>query len=376
LALGEVEAGLLAEKHEESELEEIKRLPVLLRLLSASRPRASIPTFGQSDDEDSNEKKEIDELANEVVARLEDVAATYSVAEGVDVVACHLAPSICRNISKVPPLKQKRKRNNTIAWDTSELLLVGTNPRSNTKRHRSSLLPITTTGSVSSLREDSADELNTEGNAGAFSEGVVSSDDDDDENPATDGTNSPTNAGGASGNKSRRMSRRTSEPVDGETGEDSQENLATKTLSELTSLVVSALEPIHSDNLDDSGNANHNDDVDGGNNQNYGGGSRKGGRLSLALVDSTLSEPARMSRVSADSVRGVMTGSDLGSTVASLMHHAPVLRHQHVAVSLGVCLALLLFVCGIGVNGCLIFIFLLLFYFLERFVPSRSSSSW
>lgn len=93
LALGEVESGLWADKQEEEELEEIERLPVLLRLLSASRPHTSIPTVGGqqcSDGGDDNEQQDgneptIDELANSVVARLEDVAATYSVAEGVDV---------------------------------------------------------------------------------------------------------------------------------------------------------------------------------------------------------------------------------------------------------------------------------------------------
>lgn len=129
LALGEVESGLptsssssTTEHDNDHQLEEIQRLPILLRLLSAARPLSSIPSFGKeettsksNDDNDAdaaddrNSAAVCDALANRVVARLEDVAATYPVAEGVDVVACHLAPSICRHISRVAPLKRKRR---------------------------------------------------------------------------------------------------------------------------------------------------------------------------------------------------------------------------------------------------------------------------
>jgi hypothetical protein len=48
------------------------------------------------------------------------------------------------------------------------------------------------------------------------------------------------------------------------------------------------------------------------------------------LDDSILSESAGLR--GAEGAGGAMEGSDLGSTVAAIMHHAPVLRSRHVAV--------------------------------------------
>ena len=336
LALGEVELGLTTEdqtSNSEKQLGEIHRLPVLLRLLSAARPLSSVPSFWDAPNEngDNNDDDDpttttavpIDELANQIVARLEDVAATYSVAEGVDVVACHLAPSICRNLSKVAPLKRQRRESLAAAvgsngnstdgargWETQELMVVGANPRSSFKRPR--LSPTTTTATTNlpsgeGKAAESADELNLEeecgaaGSVGMLSEGGLSSDEE----------------GRASAD--RRLSRRGSEPSEAAGAEDSQEELVSKTLSDLAVLVASSLEPIKLDHQDVDADS-----------------SSRQGRFLLAVVDSALSEPFRTPSA-ADSVRGVMTGSDLGSTVAALMHHAPVLRHQHVAVRFYVC---------------------------------------
>jgi hypothetical protein len=95
-----------------------------------------------------------------------------------------------------------------------------------------------------------------------------------------------------------------------------------KTLSDLSALVVASLEPIRAEN--DSGGE--------------GMPGPRNGNLSLAVDDSALSEPSRGGQMtSVDSVGDVMTGSDLGATVAALMHHAPVLRHRHVAVRMISC---------------------------------------
>lgn len=298
LALGEVEVGLSDKREKKKESEEIERLPVLLRILSASRPLASIPTFDEGDKESESAATPLDEIANEVVARLEDVAATHSAAEGVYVVACHLAPAVCRNLSKLSPLKRKRNsaassivpasvggpKNNAITrWDTNELVVVGSNPRSSFKRRRIS------SKIVAANRRDSDDI------AAGLSEGVLSTDDE----------GKRTSAEGFHG---RRLSRGISEAKKAG-AEDSQEELVSKTLSELSALVTSALEPIKLDDERDGENRN--------------------GKLALASEDSTFSEPLRSH---SDGNQRVMTGSDLGSTVAALMHHAPVLRHQHVGV--------------------------------------------
>ena len=132
LSLGEIELGLIQSNRA---VEEIQRLPLFLRVLSLTRPLASISILetdedGNHGDGDGDSKKN-DPLVNRVVERLEHVAATYSVAEGVDVLTCHLAPSVSRKISKLPPLQMKGSD-----WDTTALATVARNPRSN-KRKRS-----------------------------------------------------------------------------------------------------------------------------------------------------------------------------------------------------------------------------------------------
>ena len=371
LALGEVELGLTTvAETAERQLEEIHRLPVLLRLLSASRPLSSVPSFwddgekeksnisGESGDEPTPDTP-IDELANQVVARLEDVSATYNVAEGVDVVACHLAPSICRNLSKIPPLKRKRRESlapiamvkqsgdpsllggssgpthstgptSNDGWETQELMLVGANPRSSAsvKRRRLSKQPTSTTttdpkASLSAVKEksaDSADELNLGGDDGDGSAGGILSE-------GGLGLSSE-DEGNATGKIQSRRGSEHSDAMVATGGVDSQEELVSKTLSDLTALVTMSLEPIKTEDPQDTDNtttANSNS-----NSSNVDSMIKKG-RLLLSVVDSALSEPFRAPSA-ADSVRGIMTGSDLGSTVVALMHHAPVLRHQHVAV--------------------------------------------
>ena len=370
LALGEVELGLTTvAESDERQLEEIHRLPVLLRLLSASRPLSSVPSFwddeekeksninGDSGDE-PNTATPIDELANQVVARLEDVAATYNVAEGVDVVACHLAPSICRNLSKIAPLKRKRRESSASAslmkqrgapslsvgsgptnsagattsdgWETQELMLVGANPRSSisVKRRRLSKQPKTAAttdpkASLSAVKEkpaDSADELNLGGDdgdgsaAGMLSEGGLGLSSEDE--------------GNTTGKSKNRRGSEHSDSMTAVGAVDSQEELVSKTLSDLTALVALSLEPIK---LEDPQDADINTTANSNNNNNNVDSMSKKGRLLLSVVDSALSEPFRAPSAG-DSVRGIMTGSDLGSTVVALMHHAPVLRHQHVAV--------------------------------------------
>lgn len=292
LALGEIEAGLIAEKQARAEMEEIHRLPVLLRLLSSSRPLSSVPSFPPNSgntEEPGDQETSIDELADTVVSRLEDVAATYSCAESIDVLTNYLAPSLCKQLSKLPPLKRKRGQND-IEWETSDLVVVGAMRRSGFKRRRVS--------ETQSLRDqtDSADELNQERED--LSEAGVGMSSDEEQLP---------------GNSNHGVSRRSLETHVGAGSEDSQEVMVSKTLSDLSALVVASLEPIRTDT-----------DADGG---------LRNGNLSLSVDDSALSEPER-NAMAVDGVSDIMvTGSDLGSTVASLMHYATVLRHRHVAVS-------------------------------------------
>jgi hypothetical protein len=284
LSLGEVELGLSSENPPS---EEIQRLPFFLRVLSLTRPLSSIGILGD-EEEDGDDR---DPVVNQVVARLEHVAATYSVAEGVDVVTCHLAPSMSRKLSKLSPLQKKNE-----VWNTQALTAVAKHPTtSKSKRRRSSdEKPISATNSA---------EYSEDGIRGSSDEGSEQDDDVDEEEEAPQTLEDFPSKKRKLGTLQRRDSL-----GENRAAEDSQEATVTKTLSELASLVAFSLEPLCKD-VDDS----------------QEGGSE--GQLSLTIDDSILSE-----RGTDEGVVGAMAGSDLGSTVAAIMHHAPVLRSRHVAV--------------------------------------------
>jgi len=272
LSLGEVETGLSTEIR--PVVEEVHRLPALLRLLSSSRPLSSIPSFKP---EDSIEESR-DEVIEEAVQRLEDRAALYSVAEGVEVTACHLAPSVCRKISKLSPLE---KDSNGV-YKTEQLSVLTQNPVNPCFKRRKLSMGVPEQSTSDYIQPDEAQPSEDE-NEDDISDVEMGNDDQ----------------------KRRRLSSERESYIPA--SEDSQEATVTKTLSELVSLVVQSLstsvEERHS--------------------------------LALSIDDSILAEARQGNNQAVDSVGGAMVASDLGSTLGSLMHHAPVLRHRHVAVSFG-----------------------------------------
>jgi hypothetical protein len=108
--------------------------------------------------------------------------------------------------------------------------------------------------------------------------------------------------------------------------EDSQEATVIKTLSELIALVVASLDPIVPQN-DDQPDDDHGKDatynIEEGPTLSAASGK---GRLLLTIEDSILAESGR------DGTGGAMEFSDVGSTVAAILHYAPALKSQHVAV--------------------------------------------
>jgi hypothetical protein len=187
-----------------------------------------------------------------------------------------------RKLSKLPPLEHKNGE-----WDTKALAAVARNPKS-TKRKLSKTDDIECQqqgpdDGIQGLSEDEGDYV--------------------EEDQGEEGHQSLPNK-----KRRRSLTRRDSMEV---AAEDSQEATVTKTLSELASLVVSSLEPIsqpHSHDTEEEARGKE--------------------QLALTIDDSILSESAR-----GDAEGGAMEGSDLGSTVTAIMHHAPVLRSRHVAVS-------------------------------------------
>lgn len=293
LALGEIELGLSQSQNGGSDDSrrklEIQRLPLFLRILSLTRPLTAVPTFS------STEQQVIeDELVHRTVERLEDVAATYSMAEEVDVVTSHLAPNIMsRKIGQLPPLKKIDGE-----WDTRDLAAVARNPRSS-KRKRS-----TSEGTPDDAEDDSKLQYASSGE-----EEDAGAGEDDDKNDDGDGKKHK-----ASKRSRTSLDRRDSEIA---AAEDSQESTFVKILSEVASLVVAALAPLEEPHDGETGGS---ETAEGNETEER---SSKG-RLSLTVDDSILNESTSS---------GAMEGSDLGATLAAIMCNASVLQSRHVAVS-------------------------------------------
>ena len=309
LSLGEVQEGLTMATGQDVVLQEIERLPMLLRLLSTMRnlvvPHS--PLLGDDENSKNNiihEDDEMDPLVYETVEQLEHVAAIHSVAEVVDVVTCYLAPTITSRLSRVSPLKRRPDGS----FNTTELHAVastpyGSTPSKNERKRRKKEGP----GVEAPADEDDGDS----------SVGQEDASEGDDEQRI------PQNESVALRKRKFNACRRTSMEL---AVEDSQEATLVKTLSELVTLVVASLDPIAPQNddhpYDDQGKdvVNNNEE---GNVQLHG---NEKGRLVLTIDDSILAESDR------DATVGAIEFSDLGSTLASILHHAPVLKSQHVAV--------------------------------------------
>jgi hypothetical protein len=339
LSLGNVEEGLSID----GELEEQRhRLPILLRLLAAARPHASIPTFAGWNDQttfhdnnhstpnpnnndNNNNSQSPDVLVDQVVSKLEDMAATHSGAEAMDVVTLSIVPTVTRKISRVPPLRRKQVARSgdgvvVTMWDTQELSVFhSTNPNSSApfshhhhhplKRQNSELVLASSGHLRQQLSEDEDDDqFNDE-------------DDDDDDNihrqMALD-EDDPMDEDVHRKSQKRKSNsiRRRSNVLDSMDrkrlhSEDSPEAMVTSTMSELVTLVLNSLQP-----KEGGGGNNNNDDDDDGDAVEGGAGAATTSTSSRLLHDLVLSSQS----------------SDGGSAMASILHHAPVLRHQHVAV--------------------------------------------
>lgn len=275
-------------------LEEMNRLPTLLRLLSSSRPLSSIPTFRPQDEKEATPSSG-DRTIDHAVDRLEDRACIYTQAEGVEVVACHLAPAVCRGISRLPPL-EKDPKDGKIMTTAQLAAVISVQQQQLQQQGSQKAVRKRSKKGKSKLREefvgveDSLHYVKSDDEP----EGMEMSDDEDAEMEDAQKANGKAD---------------TAED-DVLVIEDSQEASVTKTLNELVSLVVQAHKtPAKEDDRDGQ-------PVD----------------IGLNVDDSFLAEARQVSSAE-DSAGGAMVGSDLGSTLACLMHHASVLNNADVAVS-------------------------------------------
>ena len=275
LALGDLEVALAPEKRDEDDLDrrkdEIRHLPLLLRILSASQPLSSIPSIIEQHTESV---EGTDPLVDEVVSRLEDVAATYSAAEGVDALTSYHAPSICRKISRLPPLKRQKRKGQ---WKIQDLASVAASPVGGSPRKK---------------------RRHSEGLSSAGDEILANDVENDDNDVSGDDDMSVEDSAGDAAQGQRSDTRVEAKAASA----DSQEAMTTRCLTEIASLVVASLEPFSENKEDEEGSPN--------------------GFSLTVTTDSLLSEP------------GSGLHCHLGATLSGIMHHAPVLRNQHVAASL------------------------------------------
>ena len=274
-----------------ADVPEVHRLPLLLRLLSASRPLASLPDLKEMIEEDDDKKPDdnvalSDEWLDTVVQRLEDRAALYSAAEGTEVLAGHLAPYVCRKWSKLPALVRHKT---TGIYDTTALEGAA-RPAPPPRRRK--------------MSETSLGALSEEGNVLDDYNRIDPHDEDEEEDEALDQHDRKRRKQSTSSFTSitqvppiRRQSTATLSDRD-VAAEDSQQSLATKSWTELALLVAQSLQQPLSPNL--------------------------------ALTVDEASILAQSTKSSEDS--SSMLSADLSATLCSLLHHTPVLRYHQVAV--------------------------------------------
>jgi hypothetical protein len=278
LSIGEIEAALSSRRESDAEID---RLPMLLRLLAASQPSSAVPHLMPNT---LAPKQNSDPLVNAVVSKLEDVAATHSAAESIDVLVTHIAPSISRRISKLQPLKRKSPDE----WATSELAAIALAPLSNLRNKKSRMHSMSADSMVSQESDDNLDEASGD-EMGSISETQLHQD--------------------VSSTK-RREWHQTPRHVRSEgresllagMQEDSAEAHLTRVLSEVASLVVESLQPPPPAPKEEQEEAPPEP-------------------ILSVKADSLLSE----------SDTTMLGGNDLGACLSALLHHAPVLRHRHIA---------------------------------------------
>jgi hypothetical protein len=352
ISLGEVEAGLLSlpdwEQFEKSQSvtehcvtsfdDEKNRLPFLLRVLQLSRPLSTIPTLDDCDQSDDNcssglffsqnnvNRKNINEtdeqtrdaISNDsiicnAVNRLEERAAVYGIAEGVEIVSCYLSPAVTRYVSRVPRLVPIKEDSITISSEKIQSTYLE-------KRFDTSLLE------RSIERTTSSNILGKRNGIGhPASKGKKR------RRPSTVGNDSVVHDDLSDSsceemiNDSKRGAKVNITEVevhsDAQVSKDSQEATVLKTFQDLARVTVLSLKQSPSAARSDAAMDDENPDCMA---------NRSNRALCISMQDSALSETAKTQQLHQTGI------CDLPSTVASLLHNSPCLGTRHVAVSKGI----------------------------------------
>lgn len=287
IALGQYEATTTADTN----LAEVHRLPVLLRLLSASRPLASLPDLKEivSEDQEPSDTAPADEWLDDVVQRLEDRAALYSAAGEVEVLAGHLAPHVCRAWSRIPPLSCTQDSTGTPVFDTTDLVQAADATSRRRKLSEVSLGASSDEGNV-------LDDYNRTGDYG------------EDEGEATLNESqrskrrkqSSSQLLGRPVRESLALNRQSSLPLSDQelAAEDSQQTLATMCWKEVAALVSQSLQhPLSSL------------------------------KLNTAIIALSVDDASILAQASSSTQKNTaMVSVDVSATLCTLFHHTPVLR--------------------------------------------------
>lgn len=363
IALGEVKKALSSQNYQANDIDEILRLPLLSRLLAASQLQASIPSIHDLDlpenslsslssppaSEKLDESQEQQDL-NEAVGILEGVAAAHPEAEGMDILTTFLVPEVCRKISKHLPLKRKRQKYSQkhhswdgLSWNTTIL--------------KNTWADLDTSGGdgdifhkgkkIKRVCKDNQEQIQVMEEE--YDDDDADDGDDDDDADSENENNSKYPAKKkckmSTDDTSTSLSHSSFLKASSMAG-DSQESAIRKILIEITQLVLKSLD-LTKDQL------NYGQEVEAKQTEGKEGGEleiveasegkvpsdsnveanpqsleEEGGGATLGVKsDSLLAEqPSSSSKPS-------FSANDVSFILPALMHHCPILRYRHVAVS-------------------------------------------
>ena len=345
LSLGEIESALSSSTNSQSDTDEKSssgtqlsndaslglRLPLLLRWLSVAQPLADISPNLDAPKENKNSSKARPD-PDVIVPLLEDVAASHPDAENVEVLVSALAPSVCRDtIAKLPLLTRNVvERLSHNSWNIINLD-AALERLSNQSQHQSSKRQLDQDQSRAGKRQKIhlSDAYNNK-------DGIEAASSDDDEDKDVE----------SSTKSYHRQNSETQEDISNfftrasSAANDSHESAMRKALHELVGLVASSLRT-HSNSV------NNADNDGGGEESGNGRENRDGdetpsssGKTNLFLKETgfltpgiTVKSDSLFAETNATSASIGGGWSGLTVMVPALMHHAPMLRHEHVAVS-------------------------------------------
>jgi hypothetical protein len=352
----------------------LRRLPLFLRLLAPSRSLSSIPHISFISDSESTQKDEcIDEsqdtltsqqdFIDDIVASLETIAATYAQAENLEVFVSTFVPRV---VTKIMGKSSTRKNNNNNAKKNQQVrrsCLIHQSQDISQKQNMNCDHTFMSTKWETSILTSILDKLSTKKDAAQVKianhaiegDDDVINDDDDDDNQEFElkkKLQSIENEYSKTADKSMKMAENILSPSKSEIScidvikdEESPEFIITKILIELLGLINSSLKSIHLSMTDSTHHegTSQNDPKTSSNAANDGEDDNipKSTIANSNTIHYKNKNPVLL-QINPDSILFNETHtssfqndhSDLSAIFVSLLHHVPILRHDHIANAL------------------------------------------